>query len=104
MSDATTATAVTIAGRTYHLRGNGDPDYLQELASLVDARMRAIDEDLPAVTERRHALDQEVQRVAQPTGDRLAVVDLIEVNPPDRLALHRARVRPPRPVNVARVQ
>ena len=44
MSDATTATAVTIAGRTYHLRGNGDPDYLQELASLVDARMRAIGE------------------------------------------------------------
>ncbi|HEX5044230.1 MAG TPA: cell division protein ZapA [Candidatus Polarisedimenticolaceae bacterium] len=44
MSETTTATAVTIAGRTYHLRGNGDPAYLQELASLVDARMRTIAE------------------------------------------------------------
>ena len=37
-----TSTAVTILGRTYHLRGNGDPDYLHELASVVDARMRTI--------------------------------------------------------------
>ena len=44
MNDATTATAVTILGRTYHLRGNGDPDYLHELASVVDARMRTIAE------------------------------------------------------------
>ena len=44
MSDTTTATAVTILGRTYHLRGNGDPDYLHELASVVDARMRTIAE------------------------------------------------------------
>ena len=44
MSDATIATAVTILGRTYHLRGNGDPAYLHELASVVDARMRAVAE------------------------------------------------------------
>ena len=44
MSDVTHATAVTILGRTYHLRGNGDPAYLHELASLVDARMRAVAE------------------------------------------------------------
>lgn len=44
MSDATIATAVTILGRTYHLRGNGDPTYLNELASLVDTRMRAVAE------------------------------------------------------------
>jgi len=44
MSEGTHATAVTILGRTYHLRGNGDPAYLHELASVVDARMRAVAE------------------------------------------------------------
>jgi cell division protein ZapA (FtsZ GTPase activity inhibitor) len=36
------ATAVTIYGRTYHLRGDGDPAYLEELASLVDSKMREV--------------------------------------------------------------
>jgi len=44
MSDGATPTAVTILGRTYHLRGDSDPDYLQELAAVVDERMRAIAE------------------------------------------------------------
>jgi len=35
-------TAVTIFGRSYHLRGHGDAKYLEELASLVDSRMREI--------------------------------------------------------------
>ena len=34
------ATPVTIFGRTYHLRGNEDPDYLVELAELVDRKMQ----------------------------------------------------------------
>jgi cell division protein ZapA len=34
------ATAVTIFGRTYHLRGNEDSDYLVELAGVVDRKMR----------------------------------------------------------------
>jgi cell division protein ZapA len=37
-------TPVTIFGRTYHLRGDEDPAYLQELAGLVDGRMREIAE------------------------------------------------------------
>ena len=36
------ATAVTIFGRTYHLRGSDDPQHLVELASIVDGRMREI--------------------------------------------------------------
>ena len=36
--------AVTIFGRTYHLRG-GDQDHLAELAEVVDGRMREIAED-----------------------------------------------------------
>ena len=36
------STPVTIFGRTYHLRGGGDPEYLTELASIVDGKMREI--------------------------------------------------------------
>lgn len=35
-------TPVTIYGRTYYLRGDGDGGYLQELADLVDVRMREV--------------------------------------------------------------
>ena len=38
------STPVTIFGKTYHLRGDGDPDYLAELATEVDKRMRAVAE------------------------------------------------------------
>jgi cell division protein ZapA len=33
---------VTIFGRTYHLRGGGDPEYLAMLASRVDEKMREV--------------------------------------------------------------
>ncbi len=36
------ATEVTIFGRTYHLRGAEDGDYLQELAGIVDGKMREV--------------------------------------------------------------
>jgi cell division protein ZapA len=36
------ATAVTIFGQTYHLRGVEDGAYLTELAALVDRRMREV--------------------------------------------------------------
>jgi len=39
---ATGPTAVTILGRTYHLRGDEEPEYLQQLAGLVDRRMREV--------------------------------------------------------------
>ncbi|MCP3979890.1 MAG: cell division protein ZapA [bacterium] len=38
---AETPAAVTIFGRTYHLRG-GDGEHLAELAEVVDSRMREI--------------------------------------------------------------
>ncbi len=37
-------TPVTIFGRTYYLRGDGDAGYLQDLANLVDLRMREVAE------------------------------------------------------------
>ena len=38
------STPVTIFGKTYHLRGDGDPAYLHELALEVDRRMREVAE------------------------------------------------------------
>jgi cell division protein ZapA (FtsZ GTPase activity inhibitor) len=38
------STPVTIFGKTYHLRGDGDPSYLHELAGDLDRRMREIAE------------------------------------------------------------
>ena len=43
-TDRGDSTSVTIYGQTYHLRGNGDPTYLEELASIVDAKMREVAE------------------------------------------------------------
>jgi cell division protein ZapA len=36
------ATVVTIFGRTYHLRGAEDPEYLERLAGVVDSKMREV--------------------------------------------------------------
>jgi cell division protein ZapA len=36
------STTVEIFGQTYNVRGDGDPDYLLELARLVDTRMRDV--------------------------------------------------------------
>jgi cell division protein ZapA len=36
------STIVEIFGQTYNVRGEGDPDYLSELAQFVDARMREV--------------------------------------------------------------
>jgi len=38
------STPVTIYGKTYHLRGDGDTAYLHELATEVDRRMREVAE------------------------------------------------------------
>jgi cell division protein ZapA len=40
--DDPAVTPVNIYGRTYQLRGNEDGEYLAELASLVDGRMRDV--------------------------------------------------------------
>ena len=36
------ATEIEIFGAVYHVRGRDDSDYLQEVASLVDRRMREV--------------------------------------------------------------
>jgi cell division protein ZapA len=37
------STPVTILGRTYRLRGDGDSEHVKELATLVDRKMREIE-------------------------------------------------------------
>ena len=39
---ANDSTEVEIFGQTYNVRGEGDPNYLSELARFVDARMREV--------------------------------------------------------------
>ncbi len=41
-SDEIRSTPVTIFGRTYQLRGETDPAYLEELAAEVDRRMKEV--------------------------------------------------------------
>ena len=36
------STTVEIFGQTYNVRGEGDPNYLTELAQFVDSRMREV--------------------------------------------------------------
>ena len=36
------STVVEIFGQTYNVRGEGDPDYLTELAQFVDSRMHEV--------------------------------------------------------------
>jgi len=36
------STSVEIFGQSYNVRGEGDPDYLTELAQFVDSRMREV--------------------------------------------------------------
>jgi len=40
--DASDSTTVEIFGQTYNVRGEGDPNYLAELARFVDSRMREV--------------------------------------------------------------
>lgn len=40
--DANDSTEVEIFGQTYNVRGEGDPEYLAELARFVDSRMREV--------------------------------------------------------------
>lgn len=40
--DSAQSTTVEIFGQSYNVRGDGDPDYLAELARFVDTRMREV--------------------------------------------------------------
>ncbi|HUP49543.1 MAG TPA: cell division protein ZapA [Thermoanaerobaculia bacterium] len=50
------ATEVEIFGQTYTVRGEGDPDYLTELARYVDARMREVAAEVATVDPMKIAI------------------------------------------------
>jgi cell division protein ZapA len=43
------STSVEIFGQTYNVRGEGDPNYLAELAQFVDSRMREVAAEVATV-------------------------------------------------------
>ena len=43
------STSVEIFGQTYNVRGEGDPNYLAELARFVDSRMRDVAAEVATV-------------------------------------------------------
>jgi cell division protein ZapA len=49
-------TTVEIYGQTYNVRGEGDPEYLTELARFVDSRMRAVASQVPSNDPMRVAI------------------------------------------------
>lgn len=53
---ATTATEVEIFGALYHVRGDKNPEYLRELAELVDHKMREIAQQVSTVDTAKIAI------------------------------------------------
>jgi cell division protein ZapA len=47
--DGNDSTSVEIFGQTYNVRGEGDPEYLAELARFVDTRMREVAAEVATV-------------------------------------------------------
>ena len=50
------ATEVEIFGQTYNVRGEGDPDYLTELARFVDSRMRDVAAEVATIDPMKIAI------------------------------------------------
>jgi cell division protein ZapA len=53
---STTTVEVQIYGSTYHVRGDNDGSYLQELATLVDRKMQEVAEHLNTVDRAKIAI------------------------------------------------
>lgn len=56
MNGKNDATEVEIFGQTYNVRGEGDPNYLTELARFVDARMREVAAEVATVDPMKIAI------------------------------------------------
>lgn len=56
MSNSITSVDVEIFGTTYHVRGEHDPQYLQQLAEVVDGKMRDIGREVSTVDSGKIAI------------------------------------------------
>ncbi len=83
-SKTTTATEVEIFGTVYNVRGEKDPEYLQELAGLVDGRMREIAQQVSTVDTAKIAIlaalniaDEVLQCRNQQEGERVLIEERV---------------------------
>lgn len=83
-AESVAATEVEIFGAVYHVRGDKDPEYLQELAEMVDRRMREISQQVNTVDTSKIAIlaalnlsDELFQCRQQQDGDRGELRDRI---------------------------
>lgn len=81
---STTATEVEIFGSVYHVRGEKDPEYLQELATLVDRKMREISQQVSTVDSAKIAIlaalniaDELFQSRKQQQGERVKIEEKV---------------------------
>ncbi len=81
---STTATDVEIFGAVYHVRGEKDPEYLQELATHVDLRMREVAQQVTTVDSVKIAIltalniaDELFQCRKQQDGDRVRIEEKV---------------------------
>lgn len=56
MDEKNDSTSVEIFGQMYNVRGEGDPDYLTELARFVDSRMREVAGQVTTVDQLKIAI------------------------------------------------
>ena len=84
MTRTTTTTDVEIFGSTYHVRGDKDPELLQELAGLVDGKMREIAQQVSTVDTAKIAIlaalnvaDDLLQCRKQQEGERVEIQDKV---------------------------
>lgn len=82
MAKTTTTTDVEIFGSNYHVRGDKDPELLQELAGLVDGKMREIAQQVSTVDTAKIAIlaalniaDELLQCRKQQEGERVEIQD-----------------------------
>lgn len=84
MAKTTTTTDVEIFGSSYHVRGDKDPQLLQELAEHVDQTMRDIAQQVSTVDTAKIAIlaalniaDELFQSRKQQEGERVEIQDKV---------------------------
>jgi cell division protein ZapA len=84
MSKTTTTTDVEIFGSSYHVRGDKDPELLQDLANHVDDKMREIAQQVSTVDTAKIAIlaalniaDELMQCRKQQEGERVEIQDKV---------------------------
>lgn len=83
-SKTTTTTDVEIFGTIYHVRGEDNPEHLQEVADLVDKRMREVAQQVTTVDTAKIAIlaalniaDEMYRRGKQQDGERVEIQERV---------------------------